>query len=104
MYDSDSLDSAVPRGPVISLESSKGYFLLPKVNNPKDLNQVRVAMQNMLQARSFPIIKYGGSSLAMPYITIKVNEVLVRGQIEVKMPLGAFEKTLETLVSYNFPN
>ncbi len=94
--DDENLRVAVPRGPAESLEVERQYLTAPRVQNPRDAEQVMNAINKMNERKNYPVIL---SAIPMGLLIIKDESIVVRAHSNYRFTYSDFSQALETLVA-----
>jgi hypothetical protein len=100
----ETIQDAIPRGPVSALEIGKQYVVLPNVDDPTSIDQVTSATEYMIRLRKYATIRYHGRLLPLAVFHVGKDDILVRKIRETHINYEEFDDSLKTLTSISSTN
>lgn len=100
--DNETLDIAIPRGPVKKLKKGKQYLLYPAIPEADNIEAIKAVSMRMQIENTYPLIHQGNISIAMPMIVLKKKKVIIRGQFDFDMDYRTFCRNLDNLQKVDY--
>lgn len=91
--------NVVPRGNVTSLYIGRNYLVLPQIEHPRNIFEMKKAFLDMERRNEFPIIHYKQLSFALPAFFVEEKGFTVYSQKKLLFTQEEFRHSLETLTN-----
>ena len=95
--DQDTIYTAVPKGPAPTLEIGRQYAVLPSVQDPTNVEQMKRAMRYIYQRKRVATILHGGIEIALVTLHTDDKEIVIRGGGDIRLSYEDLLRDLDTL-------
>ena len=93
----ETLIDAVPRGPAQALEDGADYLVLPRIAAPTNLFLMQPTLKHMVETANYPLATLRGAVVPLGCVGIRGDDMLIRYDLDVLIPLEEMLPVLETL-------